>query len=232
MEDKQDFIEPMFCMIAVCAAVCEMYLSGVNAVSIAGCVKDVFGTLAIIVLFFEVIKNKIPKVRFVDRLKAALNDWQESNSNMIVRNPEHDLGKEKQQFYSLDLKTDVRDFYENTNHKKTGVFVRMPELTNENYRESKPKLTFSLNKSTFFEDVPEAELTQDHYKELAKRFSDLVKSKHQKLVKDAVSSADDVKLIEVLLKKPIKTKSDIRELVDLLNTMYTAYLVSARIKKK
>jgi len=237
MEDRKDFIEQIlggiFGIIAVAAAVCEMYLSGINAASIAGCVKDAFGTMAIIVLFFAIIKDSIPKAKFVDRLEAALNEWQENNSNMIVRNPEHDLGENQQMFYSLDLKTNVEDFYKNGNHKKTGVFVRMPELTNKNYRESKPELTFTLNKSTFFEGVPDTELTAEDFLTLATMFSALVSSKHPKLVGTLLPSATNGRgKIVISLEHSIKTKSDIYEFVDLLNTMYTAYLVSARITVK
>jgi len=234
MGDRKDFIEQIlggiFGIIAVAAAVCEMYLGGINSASIAGCVKDAFGTMAIIVLFFAIIKDRIPKVKFVDRLEAALTAWQESNSNMIVRNPEHDLGEKQQRFYSLDLKTNVEDFYKNGNHKETGVFVRMPELTNENYRESKPQLTFSLNKGTFFQDVPQAELTKKDFLTLATMFSDLVSSKHPDIVDTSLPTATNGSgKIEISLKRSIRTKSDIYEFVDLLNTMYTAYLVSARI---
>ena len=38
--------------------------------------------------------------------------------------------------------------------------------------------------------------------------------------------------IKVLIKKPISTNDDIATLVDLINTMYQAYLVSANIGKK
>lgn len=48
-------------VVAVIAAVVEMILSGVNAVSIAGTVKDIAGTLAVIMVLLVAIKQLVHK---------------------------------------------------------------------------------------------------------------------------------------------------------------------------
>lgn len=63
--DKLDFKEKLwggiFGAIAIAAAIVEMLLNGVSAVTIVAAVKDVFGTLVVIVVFWEIIKDKLPK---------------------------------------------------------------------------------------------------------------------------------------------------------------------------
>lgn len=227
--ERNDFIEKIiggiFAVVAVIAAIAEIFINGISTSTIIAGVKDIFGTLAVIVLFLAVIKDKIPKRKFEDKLTAALETWINDNSNMIIRKPEHDKGE----YYSLDMKTDVADFYNNSTHKKTGLFVRIPEIKKENYT-GKTILEFHMNKGTFFADIPQEKLNADNYRTLGDRFCSLVKGKHEIVESAITESTNQNSIIIVTLKRGINTKTDIDELVDVLNTMYTAYLVSARIK--
>lgn len=62
--DKIDFQEKIwgfvFGVIAIIAAISEMFVSGISAASVLGAVKDVFGTLVVVVVFVVVIRN-LPK---------------------------------------------------------------------------------------------------------------------------------------------------------------------------
>lgn len=229
--DRNDFIEKIlggiFAIIAVGAAVAELFVNGVSTATIVACIKDVFGTLAVVVLFFAVMKNILPRWKFDDKLRGALEEWQENNSNMIVRKPEHDNGEGGKTLYSLDMKTEVADFYNTESHKKTGLFVRMPVIEKNNYQNSF-EISFSMNKGTFFGDIPESELTTDNYKTIANRFTELINAKYQGV---AIARFKSPKIIDVTFSNGLHTKSDIDTYIDVINTMYTAYLVSARIKK-
>ena len=74
--DKRDFIENIiggiFAIIAILAAIAEVVFNGISASSIAAGIKDIFGTLVVIVLFFVVIKDSIPKV--YTNYKKAFDD--------------------------------------------------------------------------------------------------------------------------------------------------------------
>ena len=63
-----------------------------------------------------------------------------------------------------------------------------------------------------------------------RRSSDLVgllNSKH----KDFVKAGGKGKEITVELRRAVQNQSDIKELIDVINTMYTAYLVAANLGK-
>lgn len=88
-------------------------------------------------------------------------------------------------FLSLDMKTDVSDFYDNGSHNKTGLFVRIPVIDKSNYKNAF-EITFSMNKGTFFGDVRE-ELKDSNYREVAKRFEDFINAKYRDTVSASYS---------------------------------------------
>ena len=235
--EKNDFIEKIiggvFAIAAIVAAIIEVILGGCSAEAIVGGAKDVFGTLVVVVLFFAVAKEIVPKRKFEDRLRIALEAWQRENGNMIVRDPATDIEHEggSPSCYSLNLKTNVVDFYENTAMtKKKGLFVRMPLLTRENYNQEHVTLKFFLNKGTFFSDLPKGEDTADKYAKLITHFAKLINAKHNGFAVANATAGKD-KEITVTLCNPITTNADIKKLVELINTMYTAYLVAANLEK-
>lgn len=84
-----------------------------------------------------------------------------------------------------------------------------------------------MNKGTFFGDVRE-ELKDSNYREVAKRFEDFINAKYRDTVSASYKTA---KTISVQFKKGLHKKSDIENMIDVINSMYSAYLVSARIKQ-
>ena len=232
--EKNDFIEKViggiFALVAIVAAIIEMLLGDFSTEVIVGGVKDVFSTLVVVVLLFAVAKDIIPKRKFEDRLHAALEAWQQENGNMIIRDPVTDIEHEGDEpsCYSLNLKTNVVDFYKKASvTKEKGLFVRMPLLKKEFFFQEGIELTFYLNKGTFFSHLPTGEDTAERYGELVNLFTDLVNSKHGNLV----DAAGKGKKITVKFKKPIATNTAIKEFVEVINTMYTAYLVAANLGK-
>ena len=67
--------------------------------------------------------------------------------------------------------------------------------------------------------------TPEKYEKLIHLFKGLINNKHYEL---AEADGKD-REITVTLRKPIKSNADIAELVAIINTMYTAYLVSANL---
>lgn len=232
--NRDDFIDKIlggiFAVVAIVAAVIELVLGDISTATVAACIKDVFSTLAVVVLFFAVIKDRIPKIKFEKRLQSAIESWQQENANMILRKPEHDIEHTgaTPSCYSLDLKTSVIDFYEpHSVTSKTGLFLRMPTFERENYISGNIVLKFYLNKGTFFSSstATDAELKMG-YEKLSGLFCDLVNNKHRDF---AVAKAMGKELL-VTINNPIQSNKDINDLVEVINTVYTAYLVSANIE--
>lgn len=84
---RTDFIENIlggvFAVIAVCAAVLEMVVNGVSTETVIACIKDVFGTLVVVVLFLAIIKDKIPSRDFKKAFDRAMEDVCEKYSPLV-----------------------------------------------------------------------------------------------------------------------------------------------------
>ena len=232
--NRDDFIDKIlggiFAVVAIIAAIVELAFGEVSAASIAACTKDIFSTLAVVVLFFAVIKDKMPGFKFEKRMNQAIDTWIKENSNMIVRKAEHDIEHtgEEPSCFSLDLKTSVVDFYEpNSVTKKTGLFLRIPMINKENYQTGPVELRFYMNKGTFFSNT-DNNTAEEGYKQLSGLFCDLVNNKHHDFVK--AQSGD--KMIVIKTNNPILSSTDISEFVEVINTVYTAYLVAANMDYK
>ena len=234
--DKIDFQEKIwgfiFGIIAIVAACLEVVVNGVSAASILGAIKDVFGTAVVVVVFIAIVKDKFPKKQksFEERLGLALDNWREENSNMIIRNPKYDEEHIGQgvSCYTLDLKTEVSDFYRPMGiTKNTGLFLRMPVINKTNYNNGNVKIRFYLNKGTFFSDQPKDADLKSKYAYLIDLFTKLINEKHA-----GFACADGKgQEISVLIRQPIESDADIETMIDVINTMYTAYLVSANLGK-
>ena len=112
LDFKEKFWGGVFGVIAILAAIAELLIGGVNAGSIAAAVKDVFGTLVVIIVFIAVIKERLPKEKLLhEKLRLAIEEWQADNANMIVRKPKNDKEIDGVETYSLDMKTNVLDFF-------------------------------------------------------------------------------------------------------------------------
>lgn len=104
--DKFDFQEKVwggiFGGIAIIAALAEMFINGIDAASIAGAVKDVFGTLIVIVLFITFIRQ-IPKKSkdFKGIFKA------EMDKNIIKYSPLIEIDSAKEGRYKIASRLDA-----------------------------------------------------------------------------------------------------------------------------
>ena len=75
--ERNDFIEQIlggiFAVIAICAAIAELIINGCSAATIAAGIKDVFGTLVVVVLFLAVIKDNFPARNFKGAFDQGMN---------------------------------------------------------------------------------------------------------------------------------------------------------------
>ena len=232
-DERKDWIETFvggtFGVIAIIATIVEYALGDSGA--IAGMFKDIFGTLVVVVLLFAAMPKR-KNFNFEEKLTAALDEWATANSNMIVRNDAMDgQGKNDSEasWYGMGMKTDMNDFYRDVSTtRQVGWFVRLPVIKEENYNKKNIRINFHLNKETFFGRG--TELTEDElktqYDKLSNLFARFISSKFD----GYASAAGKYDTLIVEIKHPIKTEEDIERLIDIINTAYTAYLVSSHIK--
>ena len=227
---QEKILGGIFGIIAIAASVCEMFAGGINAVSVFGMIKDVSGTLIVVIVMITMAKLIIPKKyekSFEERLSNALESWVENNSNMAVHNEKMDGNNN----YGIGLKTDMNEFYkEISSSKNIGWFVRLPIISKDNYEHGGIEINFHLNKGTFFGKGQEmsAEEENAEFSKLSALFSQFINQKFP----DFASASGKNDNIKVVLKNPIISDDDIEKLIALINTMYTAYLVSSHIKVK
>lgn len=239
--DKLDMQEKIwggiFGLVAILAAIAEMLANGISASSVFGMIKDVAGTLVVVVVMVAVARLLVTKKTsrsFEERLQTALEDWKNTNSNMIVKNDAMD-GKSKDAtaapFYGLGIKTDMNDFYNDVSMStRAGWFVRLPVIKKENYNHGNIEIKFHLNSETFFgrgRNLSDDELNIE-FDKLSKMFSQFINRRFAGFA-DAAGKNDSIK---VIIRNSIVNDEDIALLIDLINTTYTAYLVSSHINVK
>ena len=242
---KEKILGGIFGVIAIISAIVEMFANGISISTVAGMMKDVFGTLIVVVLFVMVVKSLIPrkyKQSFEERLKSALDKWQQENKNMILEG--YHIETDSKKYYNFDLRTNVKNFYqfvyekadeltpdEQTDNKvksgKKGWFVRLPAIEEQNYNKQNIEILFKLNRSTFFISKSwrsNDKVVYDGFAVLIPNFTHYINSNFSEF---ATAYQYDKESIIVKINNPIVTDEDINTLVNLIDTMYKAYLVAA-----
>lgn len=232
--DKLDFKEKIwggiFGVVAILAALGEMFANGLSKASVLGAVKDISGTLVVVILLITVVRTLFPKKykkSFSERLESAIDIWREKNSNLIVKDDKSDGSANK---YGLSMKTDMNAFYEETGNGKLGVFVRMPALDSDVWKTDKIDVVFWLNRGTFFQG--RTDLT-DEQKDaqlivLRNKFEKYLALKYPNFCK--ISSSENK--VNVRITQAIQEEEEINQFIEVINSMYQAYLVAANIKVK
>lgn len=230
--DKLDFREKIwggiFGVISILAALGEMFVNGISATSILGAIKDIFGTLVVVVLLITVVKSLIPeknKTTFAERLESAIDEWRENNKNLIAKDDKSDGSTEQ---YGLSMKTDMNGFYDESGSAKLGVFFRMPIFTSDVWEKGGINIEFWMNRGTFFQGRTDLndEQKDAQLKILRSKFEKYIVLKYSGFC--TISSTGNK--IYVKITKPIQQDEEIKKLMELINSMYQAYLVSANIK--
>ena len=233
--DNETLLGGIFGLIAIVAILIEMFLNGISPESVVAAVKDVAGTIVSVMIFYIAIKHIFKSIKenksFENILINSLDKWQKEHANMVVRKEKYDFETTGQPAtcFSLGLKTNISDFYNNSVSENTGWFLRMPILKKENYAGNEVILKFHLNKGTFFEGI---EMSKEELLAGYERLNQLFKGFINTNFKDFAEATGSKQDIIVTLKQPIETKEDIDKMISVINAMYNAYLVAANLKVK
>lgn len=104
--DRIDFQEKVlggiFGGIAIIAAIAEMFINGIDAASIAGAIKDVFGTLIVIVLFITFIRQLPKKAKDFKGIFKA-----EMDKNITKYSPLIEVDSDKEGRYKIASRLDA-----------------------------------------------------------------------------------------------------------------------------
>lgn len=241
--DKLDIKEKIwggiFGVVAIIAAIIEMFANGLDFASICGMVKDVSGTLVVVIVMAAVVKLMAPQkqtVTFEEKLTGELNQWIEDHSNMIVRTSKMRQGHEND--FGMSMTTDISRFYNTAKLRSdggggVGRFLRLTQIDEKKYAENKVTLEFFLNTQTYCS--PDLDL-EDKMKELMDVGEALTKYIMGAVpgVKTEKPKKVDEKtvVLPITFAEPIvfENKDRIDMLINVIDRMYEAMLVSARRK--
>ena len=141
--DRKDFIENIvggiFAIIAILAAIAEVIINGVSAATIAAGIKDVFGTLVVIILFFVVIKDSLPKI--YTNYKKAFDDVMEE----LIK-----------KYDPLLTKDESNDFRYNINSNLLSICGEKSGTPRTFFDYTEDTLTFSVRKEIFMKKGEES----------------------------------------------------------------------------
>lgn len=228
----------LFGIIGLIAIIVEVSLNGWSTSAIAGGIKDLAGTMVIVVLFLISAKNLIPKKQtftYEEKMKNALDQWQ--NNHLPIVNRKEEFKDSKLRYFML---TDPKKFFSynkstEIERVESGLFLEMPLINEQNYRFSRPTLVYYLNKGTFFDHIHNQDkevlkqLLNPKYKSLRSLIMEFVSSKYSKEYLE-VHSDSDVKKFTVSFKEPIETDDDIKSYIDFLDVMVQLYLTAAHME--
>lgn len=241
--DKLDLKEKIwsgvFGIVAIVAAIAEMIAGGVNTASFFGMIKDVAGTLVVVIVMVAVAKLIAPKkqtVSFEEKMNEALNQWVDDHSNMIVKTSKMPQGHEND--YGMSMTTDITRFYnteklKSDTGKNVGRFLRITQIDRAIYSKNEANLEFFINTQTYCSADSSPEETINELLDVGKTLSSYIVG-----VVDGIEHGEPRKVdartvvIPISFKEPIITQDNenISLVINLIDRMYEAMLVSARRK--
>ena len=229
----------IFGVIAIIAAIAEMFVNGVNAASICGMVKDVFGTLVVVIVMVAVAKLVAPKkqpMTFEDKMTAALNQWIADHSNMIVKTSKMPQNHEND--FGMSMTTDINRFY-NTEKLKSdtgkgvGRFLRITQIDRDIYASNNVQLEFFINAQTYCSADISPEDAISELLQVGKNLSSYIIGAGDGIEHGEPKKADArTVIIPISFKQSIVSDGEdkIDLLINVIDRMYEAMLVSARRK--
>lgn len=228
----------IFALITAAAIITEVAMANFEPAAIAGGVKDLFGTLITIVMLLVAVRALKPKKQatsFEERMNDALNGWLENHSNMIVKTSKLPQGHEND--FGMSMTTDVNRFYnsellKSDGGKGVGRFFRITKIDRKTYESNDVQVIFFLNSQTYCVSNE----SNDKLTELMSVASNL--SMYIQGVVDGINVGavrkdnNDTVMIPISFKEPIVTdeREDVDKVINLIDRMYEAMLVSARRK--
>lgn len=226
-------------MIAIIAAIAEMFANGLNFASICGMIKDVSGTLVVVIVMVAVAKLITPNkqsVTFEEKLTGELDQWIADHSNMIVRTSRMSQGHEND--YGMSMTTDITRFY-NTEKLKSdtgrsvGRFLRITQINKDIYARNDVKMEFFVNAQTYCSADAASEAAIEELLRVGRNLSSYIIGAIDRIEHGEPRKVDPrTVVIPISFKEPIVSDSEdhIDLLINVIDRMYEAMLVSARRK--
>ena len=241
--DKLDIKEKIwggiFGVVAIIAAIAEMFVNGLDFASICGMIKDVSGTLVVVIVMVAVVKLMTPKkqaVTFEDKLTGELDQWITDHSNMIVRTSE--MPQDHENDYGMSMTTDITRFY-NTEKLKSdtgkgvGRFLRITQINKDIYASNNVRLEFFINAQTYCSVDATAEAAIEELLQVGRSLSSYIVGAIDGIEHGEPRKVDPrTVMIPISFKDPIVSDSEDHTdlLINVIDRMYEAMLVSARRK--
>ena len=226
-------------MVAIIAAIAEMFANGLNFASICGMIKDVSGTLVVVIVMVAVAKLITPNkqsVTFEEKLTGELNQWIDDHSNMIVRTSRMSQGHEND--YGMSMTTDITRFYnteklKSDTGKSVGRFLRITQIDKDIYASNDVKMEFFINAQTYCSADVTPEAAIEDLLQVGRNLSSYITGAIDGIEHGEPRKADPrTVVIPISFKEPIVSDSEdhIDLLINVIDRMYEAMLVSARRK--
>jgi len=234
--DLETKLGGVFGIIAVAAAILEVVLDGFSWAAIAGGIKDIAGTMVAVMVFLIAVRALLPKGKeelpFEKKLEKAINTWVQKHANMIVETSEKT--NNATQSYGLHMTTDPDKFYsierlKSDGGSRVGRFVRLPRLEQSNYAVEKPVITFFLNTQTFCANLDSNDKLEELL-DISAKIANYISNTFRNISSESKKENGSTAMIIITFDHPITTDEDIQSLLDVIDCMYQAYLVSASRK--
>ncbi len=214
--DLETKLGALFAFIAIIAVVIEMAMDGFSKAAIVGGIKDISGTVVVIIILFTTWIALHPKKDrnfvFDDALNTALNDWLKSHANMISTK-----GDQRDMY----MYTDVANFFDAAHGKNAGRFAKI-DITD------KIVITFSLNRGLIVGHGEADEIAKEQIRKVGDMitvycksvFSEIADTRYIPSQSNIVSTFHEV----------TKSQKDIDNIIAMLDRVYQAFLVCASVK--
>lgn len=208
----------IFGIIAIVAAIAEVFINGVDMASIVGAVKDISGTLVVVVLLVAFIKSlpKKPK-NFRELFEVDMNEIEQTYAPLIVKYVPKDTAKESAKAKNENvIRYDILSSVDALFGRENADHLRLFELNAE-----KPeKMCFYVREKFFGKPFDAKEIAGDLSGRLQEKFPNYS-------VTHSTDSSGET--ITVNFNKAMETEQDADALVNLINTAILLFV--ARNKK-
>ncbi|MBQ9608893.1 MAG: hypothetical protein IJV15_05540 [Lachnospiraceae bacterium] len=233
LDNKEKIWGGILGTIAIISAICEMVLGGINAASVAGMIKDVSGTLVVVVVLIAFLKSLPKKLKNIeDVLENEVEAWGKDNTPFIFKTTGYEQAKGSEYTQGFCLL------------QNTGEYISLATVLNDANDEQWQKYSAYRSKQTGkFIDMPSYHdmvsdefkvdfiMEQEHFKKIEnmdRYINDMVKAisiRKRNIIN--VSRAGEASLRFRVTFNVIQTKEDVDAFVDVLDFILSLVKVIA-----
>ncbi len=207
----------IFGVVAIIAAILEMIVNGFSVASVLGAIKDVFGTLVVVVVFYLIVMNrpKRPK-NITDILENMIENWGLDNAPLIFKTEGYVSAKDSEYTQGFVLLQEPKkypllagltpdkpnwiDYAQYKSPKKlTGKFLDMPAY---NIMTSSAFNVLFVMEQKHFQDREIDEIIRNIINAIDRKYDDLLKverignSAKFKIVYKQICTVDDIEFFK------------------------------------